>query len=120
MALPADGPATLAGVKAYLEVADDRSDTALDYLVRAVNVLLRSWGRVVAKADGAVDWDVDELADLVLGANMLVARLWQRRNSPLGFEAIADQGAVYVSRNDPDVAMLLGLGGYAPLDSQVG
>jgi hypothetical protein len=74
----------------------------------------------VAKADGAASWDVDDVADIVLGANMLVSRLWQRRNSPLGFEAIADQGAVYVSRNDPDVAMLLGLGPYAPLSTQVG
>jgi hypothetical protein len=119
MAVPANGPATLAGVKAYLGITDDRSDTPLTSLVRAVNVLVRTWPCCV-KADGVADWTVEDVADLVLGANMLVARLWQRRNSPLGFEAIADQGAAYVSRNDPDVAMLLGLGGWQPLAGQVG
>jgi hypothetical protein len=119
MALPADGPATLEGVKAELSISDDRSDTALGAKVRAVNVLVRTWP-VAQAADGASDWSGDDLANIVLGANMLVARLWQRRNSPLGFEAIADQGAVYVSRNDPDVAQLLGLGPWQPLDGLVG
>jgi hypothetical protein len=50
----------------------------------------------------------------VLGATMLAGRLWRRRNSPAGVESFAGDAAVYVSRNDPDVAQLLGLGAYAP------
>lgn len=118
--LPANGPASLAGVKAELGISDARSDSALELKVRAVNVLVRSWEPVVGKARGLADWTDDTLANVVMGANMLTARLWQRRNSPLGFEAIADQGAVYVTRNDPDVAMLLGLGAYQALNTQVG
>jgi hypothetical protein len=49
-----------------------------------------------------------------LGATMLAARLYRRRNSPEGVASFAADGAVYVQRNDPDVAMLLGIGAYAP------
>jgi hypothetical protein len=45
---------------------------------------------------------------------MLAGRLWRRRNSPAGVESFAGDAAVYVSRNDPDVAQLLGLGAYTP------
>lgn len=51
-----------------------------------------------------------------LGLVMLTARLVRRRNSPGGIEGFgADTGAAYVRRNDPDVAMLLGLDGYRRL-----
>lgn len=49
-----------------------------------------------------------------LGAAMLGARLWRRRNSPEGVATFTDQGAAYIQRNDPDIAMLLGIGSYAP------
>jgi hypothetical protein len=107
MALPADGPASLAGVKTELGIDDTRSDDRLTAKVEAVNALVADFPKVKA-ADGAADWSAHRA--VVNGANMLVARLWQRRNSPLGFEAIGDQAAVYVSRNDPDLAMMLGLG----------
>ena len=42
-----------------------------------------------------------------LGATMLAARLHRRRNSPGGIESFVADGAVYVSRQDPDVAVLL-------------
>jgi hypothetical protein len=48
-----------------------------------------------------------------LGAAMLGARLYRRRNSPEGVATFTADGAVYVQRNDPDVAMLLGIGAYA-------
>lgn len=60
-----------------------------------------------------VDGDVDGAAwpaRLTLGATLLAARLLRRRNSPDGISALGDQGVVYVSRNDPDVAQLLNLG----------
>ena len=51
-----------------------------------------------------------------LGLVMLTARLVRRRNSPGGIEGFgADGGSAYVRRNDPDVAMLLGLDTYRRL-----
>jgi hypothetical protein len=47
------------------------------------------------------------------GAVMLATRLWRRKDSPSGVETFTDQGAIYVSRNDPDVARLLKLGTFA-------
>jgi len=49
-----------------------------------------------------------------LGATMLAARLWRRRNSPEGVAGFATDSPVYVQRNDPDIGMLLGLGNHAP------
>jgi hypothetical protein len=122
--LPADGPASLAAVKAQLGIADTRSDELLGQLVGVVNALLRgsdsptvdptsttAWP-VTRPARGQEDWTAPELASVVSGASMLVARLYQRRNSPLGYEQVGDLSAVYVSRNDPDLAMLLQLGSW--------
>jgi hypothetical protein len=44
---------------------------------------------------------------------MMAGRLFRRRESPAGVAAFGELGAVYVMRNDPDVAMLLGLGSWA-------
>lgn len=120
--LPAGGPASLAAVKAQLGIADTRSDTLLTQLVAVVNGLLcgtdtpaedptatTAWP-VTRPARGQADWTAPELAPVVSGASMLVARLYQRRNSPLGYEQVGDLSAVYVTRNDPDLAMLLQLG----------
>ena len=49
-----------------------------------------------------------------LGALMLGARLHRRRNSVAGLEPLADGGAAYVSRADPDISRLLGLDAWAP------
>lgn len=48
-----------------------------------------------------------------LGAKMLAARVYRRRNSPAGVESIGELGPVYVQRNDPDLAQLLKIGRYA-------
>lgn len=50
---------------------------------------------------------------VVLGATMLGARLFRRRNSASGVETFSGQGVVYVQRNDPDIAQMLELGDYA-------
>jgi hypothetical protein len=47
---------------------------------------------------------------IVLGASMLGARLFARKNSPAGVQSFADGAALYVQRNDPDIAQLLKLG----------
>ena len=68
-----------------------------------------------ADAQGAVlDTPGTEWPEAVeYGATLLGARLYRRRNSPAGVETFGQLGAVYVMRNDPDVAMLLKLGPYA-------
>ena len=43
------------------------------------------------------------------GAVKLAARLYRRRNTPSGVEAVADVGAMYVARGDPEIRMLLRL-----------
>lgn len=108
-----EGPATLAGVAVWLDQSDDAGAAAprpqLGMVVSATNVWVRRLhpGTVV---DGEPAWD----ADVVLGATMLAGRLWRRRDSPAGVETFAGDGAVYVQRNDPDVAMMLRIGAYAP------
>lgn len=111
-----EGPATLAGVAAWLDQVDaasgDTDRPQLGMVVSATNVFVR---RLKGSDGEPVDgqpfvWP----ADVVLGATMLAGRLWRRRDSPAGVETFAGDGAVYVQRTDPDVAMLLQLGPYAP------
>lgn len=72
----------------------------------SVNVLVARWkGGPPAEGWGA---------DVRQGATMLASRLYRRRNSPGGVEVFGAEGATYVSRNDPDVAMLLSIGAYTP------
>lgn len=108
--LPDGGPATLAGVKNHLSITDSADDTRITATVDAVNRMVRSW----PCSEVAVDADTwDGAADVVEGATMLAARLFRRRESPAGVASLGPQGAVYVMRSDPDVAMLLRLGAYA-------
>lgn len=105
--LPASGPATSASVKGQAGIEDTSDDTFIEAIVEAVNDLVR--GLPIAEtARGLEDWP----ARIVLGANMLAARLNRRRSSPDGIASFGDMGGVYVQRNDPDVAMLLQLGAY--------
>lgn len=111
MPLPAAGPATVAATKLQLQLTDDRDDEYVATVVEAVNIQVRDMPYpLTVEADPApAEWP----ADIQLGANMLAARLVRRRNSPSGVEAMTDQGAAYVSRNDPDVASLLRIGANA-------
>jgi hypothetical protein len=108
-----EGPATLAEVADWLDQSDGEDAPTprrqLGFVVSATNVWVRRLhpGTV---ADGVTSWDVD----VELGATMLAGRLWRRRDSPAGVETFAGDGAVYVQRTDPDVAMLLQIGAYAP------
>lgn len=107
MTAPETGPADPAKVIARLRLSDETDVTEATEATEAVNAAVRSWpcGTSSLKGDEVEAWP----ADTVLGATMLAARVFRRRNSPLGVEAIGD-GPVYVRRNDPDVAMLLRLG----------
>lgn len=88
--------------------ADDRY---MATVVDAVNAVIpRVVPRVRALAAPTDPWP----DDVVRGATMLAARLYARRNSPTGVAAFTDAGPAYVSRWDPDLERLFGIGAYAP------
>lgn len=99
------GPATADRVAAWLKKA--AADQDVVDTVAAVNAVVRRWVRV--PADGEA-WP----ADKVQGAVMLAGRHYRRKDSPAGVEVFGADGAAYVSRSDPDVAMLLEIGPYSP------
>lgn len=110
MAFPAAGPTTKELVKAHLGITDDVDDTAISGVVAAVNVKVKSWP--VAKAadtdPAPADWAGFE--DVVYGSTLLAARLFRRKDTPDGIAGFADGAPAYVSRNDPDVALMLKIG----------
>jgi hypothetical protein len=113
--LPATGPVTLATVKSELAytTVDAARDTRLQLRIDAVN----SWVRQLPVASESLTYGTPPPVwppHVIMGATMLTTRLWRRKDSPSGVEAFTDQGAVYVSRNDPDVAQLLSIGSYSP------
>src|SRR6187431_2853637 len=97
-------------VKAWLRLpaADTADDDLIAQCVAAVNVWVAAGPYVAALPDPVVWPD-----DVTLGATMLAARLFRRRNTPAGIEALGD-GAVYVPRRDSDVDSMLHIGAWAP------
>lgn len=86
-------------------------------LASAVFELFKQWGFIDAAEvlNGRTDHETparDGRKHILRAFIMLVARLYRRRNSPGGIEALGDTGPVYISRRDPDIAMLLGIGEY--------
>ncbi|MFT4299322.1 MAG: hypothetical protein QM597_06790 [Aeromicrobium sp.] len=115
-----EGPATEATVRTQLRIdpTDHTDDAALELAVNAVNAFVVGLPVVV---DGLLPGLPDPLPAswtwpprLTQGATLLAARIFRRRNSAEGVTSFGDSGVVYVRRNDPDVAMLLRLGDYAP------
>lgn len=100
---PPTPPTSAAAVAVQLSMdpADEAVLAKLAPTVAAVNALVPLMATTPADARA-------------LGAAMLAARLWKRRGSIEGVATFTADGAVYVQRNDPDVALLLGLGIYAP------
>lgn len=111
MPLPTGEPTTKDKAKAWAGVDDTVDDAVFVQLVAAVNAFVR--GLPVAQrydADPALPaWP----GTIELGATMLAARLYRRRNTPGGVEVATGLGFAYVRRTDPDVAQLLELGDYA-------
>lgn len=108
--LPLVGPGSLEAVKAHLHIAptDDTDDDTIDTIVGAVASVIRT---LPVAGDAS---ELDEWPDYITyGATLLGARLFRRRNSPAGVESFGEFGAVYVMRNDPDIAMMLRLGSWA-------
>lgn len=88
-----------------LNVAVD--DPELEDLCNAVDEFVRDLPSVIQFVD-----PLDEAAwpyRYALGARMLAARLWRRRNSPEGVASFTGEGVIYVRRNDPDIAEQLRL-----------
>lgn len=67
---------------------------------------------VVVAADGTASLPVAD-PDVVKGALLLAARLYARKGSPQGLASYGDFGPAPVSRLDPDIERLLGVGRYA-------
>lgn len=83
----------------------------MDGVVAAINAMVpRIVPRVRELAAPTDPWP----ADVDRGAVMLAARLFARRNSPTGVAAFTETGPAYVSRWDPDIERLLGIGTWAP------
>ena len=116
MTYPVDGPTSRQMIDDHLTggAGLPASDVArLDRIAAAVN----SWVRtlpVAGPVDEASPADWTGYAHIVEGATMLGARLYRRKNTPDGVAVFSGEGIAYVRRNDPDVAMLLRIGDYAP------
>ncbi|ALF00764.1 head-to-tail adaptor [Arthrobacter phage Maggie] len=97
------------------------SDPALEDATAATNAFVERLGLPMQPkiVDGIAVLDDDgaqmfePAADTVLGAKMLAARLYRRRNSPSGVEAITDAGTSFVARYDSDISRYLKLDGFA-------
>lgn len=97
------------------------TDVALEDATAATNAYVTRLGLplVPLLVDGiaALDDNGQQImapaADTVLGAKMLAARIYRRRNSPNGVEAITEAGTSFVARYDSDISRLLKLDGYA-------
>lgn len=110
-------PTTLDLVKVQLGIGDNDDDGRLQPIVDAVNRVVRRLPVAEGITGETGDPDADPPvpadpwpADVRQGATMLASRLWKRKNSPAGVEALGTDGPLYVRRNDPDIAMLLQIG----------
>lgn len=104
--------ASSADVKEWLKLpAGD--DVFVDRAVSAANAYVAGLPVVVDlgfEIDGVTPEPWTD--DINLGAVMLASRLYRRRNSAGGVEAITESGAQYVARYDSDISRLLKIDGY--------
>jgi hypothetical protein len=98
---------TGADVHAWLKSKDTPADAAELAMVVAATVDYVDGLPVVRDSANPAVWS----ASVKLGAAMLAARLFRRRNSPAGIEGMTEAGTSYVARHDPDVSRLLKLDG---------
>ena len=112
------GPATEATVRGLLGITDGLQDSSLELAINATNAWVCQLPIVRDEVLEGIDLEAPPedfvwRPDVVQGATLLAARIFRRRSSTEGVAAFGDQGAIYVQRNDPDVALLLRIGGYA-------
>ena len=103
------GPATADAVAGWLGIAEN-NDTERQHIADVVPAV-NAWVATFHTPDDNGKWP----AHVTRGAVMLAARITRRRNSPAGVEAFTELGPTYVSRYDPDIDKMLGLGGYRPI-----
>lgn len=97
-------------VKAWLKLTTTADDGLVAQCASAANAVVDRYATPPTDDQGRGDQE--------LAATMLAARLYRRRNSPEGVQAMTDAGAWYVARTDPDIARLLRIDQY--LTPQVG
>lgn len=111
MPLPADPVISSADVIAWSSLGAQVDAAALDDIVAAVDEFVRDIPAVilfVTKPDPVPD-PFEWPRRYRVGARMLAARLYRRRNSAEGVATFSGEGVLYVRRNDPDIATLLRL-----------
>jgi len=104
LSLPGDeGPTTPELVADLRNVSAAPDEPDLAEVVAGVNAYLRRF--LSPGGDGM--W----AADHVLGATLLAGQIWKRRESGGAGVEIAPSGdPIYIQRNHPDIARLLGVG----------
>lgn len=98
-------------VATWLGMKSHEGDTHLEAVVSATIDLVDSLPdapRMPANEAGVRAW----APRTHQAAVMLAARLYRRRNSPGGIEAMTDGGATYVSRYDSDISRMLRIDGH--------
>lgn len=98
---------TVENVRTWLKLEPGADDAVLELAVAATNAWVAASVPYVANAaelDPVAPWP----DDVILGATMLAARWYRRRNTPAGIEAFTDN-VVYLPRRDGDVDYLLHL-----------
>lgn len=101
---PASLPAVDAGtVRTWLGLPAQADTEAVDLACAAATAFVSRLPHVTPSAPA---WD----PDTALGAVMLAARIYRRRNTPSGVETFTDVSTAYVARSDPDISRLLRLG----------
>lgn len=101
------------GIPATDEALEDATAAANAFVERLALPLVPKLVDGIAVLDESGAQLYAPAADTVLGTKMLAARIWRRRNSPSGVEAITDAGTSFVARYDSDISRLLRLDGFA-------
>jgi hypothetical protein len=98
----------IADVIEWLRLPPNTDTDVLTDVCNAVDVWVN---RLPCVVDGLADGE-DWSYDIALGATMLAARFYRRRNSPSGIDTVTDAGAIYLPRRDADIDTLLRLNEY--------
>lgn len=111
--MPVVEPTTTDIVVATYKIKNPTAEdlSRLDNIVAAVCAYVRGL-RVAEKARGLNAWP----ANIVEGSTMLAGRIWRRKDTPGGVYTVGGDVPIFVHRQDPDVALLLGLGEYGKPD----